>query len=298
MSDIDDQALSARIAINAPIAACVTQAAGILAEGGVNEPRASARRLVAAACNLSPSAMLARESKAISGEARELLLGYLRRRLSHEPVSKILGQSSFWKSEFLVSQAVLDPRPDTELLIEIAVEKLAHRRHEPLRILDLGTGSGAILCALLQEFPTSTGSGVDISADACAIANENIERHGLAKRAEIICGDWTDLSEDEPWDIIVSNPPYIATGAIAGLSPDVRDWDPRVALDGGNDGLDAYRSLGPLIRARLAENGLALLEIGFDQAESVPEVMAGFGLTVEAVNRDLGGNPRVVVVKK
>lgn len=274
------------------------QAETLLAEAGIEDARVSVRLLASAACKTSAASLIAHDAIAIGDEAARQLSGFVARRLRHEPVSRILGSRSFWKGEFRISSAVLDPRPDTETLIEAVLLHFADRRIDPLNILDIGTGSGVILCSLLQEFPAATGLGIDISARACAIAQQNAEELGLAGRASITNIGWAGLPAGPGWDLIVSNPPYISTGALPFLEPEVQQWDPSLALDGGTDGLDAYRSLGPIIRERLAASGLGALEIGHDQGETVPAIMRQCGLKHIETVRDLGGRARVVVVKR
>lgn len=192
---------------------------------------------------------------------------------------------------------MLDPRPDTETVVVTALAGLAGRRAEPLRLLDLGTGSGAILCALLVEWPAATGLGVDRSWEACRIARANAAACGVGSRALLVCADWTAAARG-PFDAIVSNPPYIETGALAGLDPEVRDHDPRLALDGGPDGLSAYRALAPALPHLLAPGGLAVLEIGWSQASAVTALLAGQGLSALATHRDGGGRDRVVAGRR
>lgn len=276
----------------------MTDVSKLLASCGVDEPAESARNLVAAACNISRAELLARQNDRISQAAAGTLSEFVRRRLRHEPVSRILGHRSFWNSEFSLSPAVLDPRPETETLIEAAIARLATRKEQALRILDLGAGSGAILCSLLQEFTNGVGLGVEVSPEACAVAHENIHRLGLGNRASILNVDWSQFKPGHSWDLIVSNPPYIPTETITTLSRDVREWDPVMALNGGKDGLAAYRVLAGLVGPWLADDGLCLLEIGFDQEDTVPGILGATGLVAEAVLRDLSGNPRIVVAKK
>jgi len=258
----------------------------------------SVRLLTSAACGMSAASLFSHDAVEIGDMAAQKLASLIARRLRHEPVSRILGSRSFWKGEFQISTDVLDPRPDTETLIETALRHFAYRRNEPLNILDIGTGSGIILCSLLQEFPTATGLGIDISAGACVISQTNADALGLAHQATIANIGWADLPVEPGWDLIVSNPPYIPTDALQSLEPEVKQWDPNLALDGGTDGLDAYRALGPIIRKRLKTGGLGALEIGYDQGETVPAIMRQCGLNPIETVRDLGGRARVVVVKK
>ncbi|MGH6935050.1 MAG: N5-glutamine methyltransferase family protein, partial [Methylocella sp.] len=189
--------------------------------------------------------------------------------------------SGFWRARFKIGPAVLDPRPCTEALIEAVLDHAARSPRKNWRILDLGTGSGAILCSLLQSLPRSFGAGVDRSPGACAIARDNLAALGLAPRGYIICGDWTRALRG-PFDVIVSNPPYLVRGEIARLAPEVRDHDPRLALDGGEDGLAAYREIVPASRDLLAPGGLIALEVGAGQHSAVESLLTGaFGAPVK-----------------
>lgn len=209
------------------------------------------------------------------------------RRLAHEPVSHILGMRDFWTLTLTVTRDVLTPRPDSETLIEAAVAHFAGRSG-PRRILDLGTGSGALLLAALSEYREATGLGIDISEAALRVARGNALRCDLADRATFRRGNWFD-GIDERFDLILANPPYISIDAI--LPRDVAEHEPHLALFAGADGLDAYRILAPQLAARLAFGGMAAVEIGFDQSETAAALFAEQGFFVSVLN-DLGGNPR------
>ena len=237
---------------------------------------------------------LVREPDRAIGVAAEELAAMAQRRIARQPVSRILGTREFYGLDFALGPAVLDPRPDTEILVDAVLAALGARRDGPLRLLDLGIGSGAILGALLTKLPSAYGVGVDRSAAACRIAWNNLAALGLAGRSAIICGDWT-AALGGTFDVIVSNPPYIASGEIAGLAPEVRDHDPRAALDGGPDGLTAYRVLAPAAAALLAPGGILAFEVGAGQSELVVALLAATGaLTAITSVRDLGGHSRVV----
>jgi release factor glutamine methyltransferase len=207
-----------------------------------------------------------------------------------------VGKREFWGLAFAISPEVLDPRPETETIIEAAVALLADRRLDQLRLLDLGVGSGALLCALLCEFVNARGLGVDVSAPAAEMARRNIELCGLARRAEIRLGAWADGVEGS-FDLIVSNPPYIPSGDIEGLSAAVRHFDPRLALDGGIDGLDAYRPILPAAARLLAQDGAILVEVGEGQAGDVLDIAAKAGFVERSIRRDLAGHERVVAAR-
>ncbi len=220
-------------------------------------------------------------------DAPDSFAALVERRLRHEPVSHIVGTRDFWTLTLAVTPDVLTPRPDSETLIEAGQAHFAGTSG-PRRILDLGTGSGALLLAALSEWPQATGLGIDISAAALEVARGNAERCGLAARAELRLGDWFE-GIDQRFDLILANPPYISTDAI--LPRDVAEHEPHLALFAGGDGLDAYRILAPALGAHLAAEGMAAVEIGFDQRDSAAALFAAEGLRVTVFN-DLGGHPR------
>jgi release factor glutamine methyltransferase len=213
------------------------------------------------------------------------------RRLAFEPVAYIVGRKEFWSLDFAVGPGVLVPRPDTETLIEEAL-RLVPDRTAPLRIADLGTGSGVLLVAALREFPNASGVGFEASPPAHAYAARNADRH-VGRRADIRLADWATAAER--FDLVFSNPPYIPRAEIESLAPDVRQHEPLAALDGGPDGLDAYRGLGKLLPGLLKPGGHVLLEIGLGQAGAMEPLFAG--LEVARIAPDLAGIPRCVVLK-
>ena len=202
---------------------------------GIENPVREARISLCAASGVSPEALIIDPREPL-GSAASKVKEVAARRAAGEPLSRILGEREFWGLSFAITRHVLDPRPETETIVDAALSILNDRRHDPLRILDLGVGSGALLCALLTEFGAARGVGVDISADAANVAQSNLQVYGLSPRAEIRAGDWT-IGLIGQFDLIVSNPPYIATADLAGLPREVRDFDPSLALDGGIDGL-------------------------------------------------------------
>lgn len=222
------------------------------------------------------------------------LEGFATRRLAGEPAWRILGEREFWSLPFRLSPATLEPRPDSETIVEAALEALGERRREPIAILDLGTGTGCLLIALLSECGQARGLGVDISAEACATAAANAALNGVDGRAGFSQGDWIQ-GVTQRFDLVVSNPPYIPAADIAGLDAGVRDHDPLRALDGGSDGLDAYRALAAGLPAVLAPRGTAVLEIGAGQAIDVIAIMAAAKLVHRASRSDLGGHVRALV---
>jgi len=266
-----------------------------LRQAGVPGAELDARLLVQAAAGASEIEMIREPGRLMSQEQLARLAKYEQRRLDREPVSKILGRREFWGLEFLVDHSTLDPRPDSETLVEVSLRYL---RDVPTpRLLDLGTGSGCLLLALLSAKEGATGRGIDISSDAICMANRNAERLGFQTRASFHAGDWADI-ETAPYDLIVSNPPYIARAEIDSLEDEVRLFDPRQALDGGPDGLEVYRSLASLIPRLLAPQGHAVIELGFGQAASVSAVFAALGLETIEVAEDLARVSRALVLRQ
>ncbi len=261
---------------------------------GIDDPAIDARLLLCAAAGFDHSALIRDPDLPIEEAAAELALAMAKRRLAREPVSRILGERSFWSFDLLVTPAVLDPRPDTETVVDGALEVLAQRQGEALSILDLGTGSGALLCALLDVFPQAQGLGVDLSKEACAVARENLARCDLAPRGQVRQGSW-EAGAPGPYDLVVSNPPYIESAALAGLDPEVRLYDPPMALDGGPDGLTAYRHICALLPALVAPGGFAIFEVGMGQAEAVAALLTGQGFAEVRAKRDLAGVARAVM---
>jgi release factor glutamine methyltransferase len=270
--------------------------AAALTRAGFDEARRRARRLVAAALDLSPAAVLARTDRVITEDEGERVAVMLRRMLAHEPLSRILGSREFWGLDFALSPETLDPRPETETVVEAVLARLPERE-QPYRFLDLGTGSGCLLLALLSEYPAATGIGIDLAAGAVAAAASNAERLGLRTRADFVIGDWS-CGIDGPFDVVVANPPYIASADIAGLPPEVRDYDPVLALDGGVDGLGAYRAIAAELPRLLALGALFAGEIGAGQKDGVGGIISATGLVVETIVPDLAGIPRCIVARR
>ncbi|MBI1182466.1 MAG: peptide chain release factor N(5)-glutamine methyltransferase [Alphaproteobacteria bacterium] len=217
------------------------------------------------------------------------------RRAAREPVSRILGRREFWSLDFALGEAVLDPRPDTETLVRAALDWLVPRG--PSRILDLGTGSGCILLALLHERPEDTGAGIDVSPAALGVARRNAASLGLGGRAVFAAGDWLDAVGDGVADLVVANPPYIAHADLAALEPEVRLFDPAAALDGGGDGLDAYRALSRDLRRVTRPGGAAFLEIGAGQENAVYTLLLKGGAVTVRRHADLAGRVRVLAAE-
>lgn len=276
------------------IGAAVEAAAARLDASGIADARREARLILALALSVDPSVVLGYPERAIEAAAQARLAQLLARRVRREPFSRLKGAREFWSLDFTLSPDTLDPRPDSETLIEAALEFLPDRS-APLHLLDLGTGTGCLLLALLSELPRATGFGVDILAGAVETARRNACALGLDGHAQFVCGDW-DQGIEGGVDVILANPPYIPSQEIALLAPEVAMFEPRQALDGGMDGLDAYRVLAAVVMRRLTPGGLACIEIGSNQGNAVVQLMTRSGLTVKAVRRDLSGHERCVVV--
>jgi len=262
---------------------------------GIESPAREARISLCVASGVSQTALIVAPGEPL-GVAAARVREFAARRAAGEPLSRIVGKREFWGLSLAISPQVLDPRPETESIVEAAIAIFSDRRDDPLRILDLGVGSGSILCALLAEFPEARGVGVDISAGAASVALGNVETCGLAQRAEIRVGDWTQALE-RPFDLIVSNPPYIPTADLAWLPREVRDFDPRLALDGGFDGLAAYRQIMQGAMSLLAPGGCLLAELGARQTAKVIAIAKQSGFTDTTAFKDLASIDRVMVAR-
>jgi release factor glutamine methyltransferase len=271
-----------------------------LQAAGIEEPSLDARLLVGAALGLDLTGLITHATRQLTPEEAARLEGYAQRRLAHEPVARILGVREFWGLPFRLSEATLVPRPDTETVVELALEIFRERAiagRRP-RIVDIGTGSGAILLALLHEIPDAFGVGTDLSLTALHTARSNAASLGLADRAAFVACSYASALHG-PFDLIVSNPPYIPAGEIPKLSIEVREHDPHLALDGGNDGYDAYRTLIPQAAERLAPGGALIVEAGQGQAGDIETLMTAAALSVDRPPRaDLAGIPRAVSARK
>jgi release factor glutamine methyltransferase len=267
-----------------------------LEAAGVPGPVIDARVLVEAACGVTRADIVGDPYREISPEKAARLDDYLERRIRREPVSHILGRRGFWNIMLGVTPGVLTPRPETEVIVDHALRLFPEGRS--LRILDLGVGSGAILLAILAERPAARGLGVDVSEEALAVARENAANLGLAGRVALLRGDWTAGLAEAEFDLVVSNPPYIATDVIETLDPEVRVYEPRLALDGGADGLDAFRRLAPEILRVLKPGGRFLVEIGYDQRAAVETLFREAGAVEVETLQDLSTHDRVVAGAK
>lgn len=269
------------------------RAAERLAAAGLEDAREEARRLLAAAGPLTSAQLITSLNDAQPADEAERLNALVDRRASREPLSHILGTVGFWTLELEVTPDVLTPRPDTETVVEAALEAVSDRS-APLRMLDMGTGSGAILLALLSELPSATGLATDISPAALAVAQRNAGRNGLVDRISFAETSWADGVEG-PFDLVVSNPPYIASTVIETLEPEVREHEPRLALDGGPDGLGPYPHLLAEAKRLLAPGGLAVFEIGYDQGEAALQLAGASGAVEASLRQDLAGRDRALV---
>jgi release factor glutamine methyltransferase len=255
-----------------------------------DNPRLEARLLLAHALGVAQTDLVRDLHRPVETQGYQQLL---RRREAHEPVALILGHREFWSMDFEVSGATLIPRADSETLIEAALEAFS-QRPPPRRILDLGTGTGCLLLALLRAFPNAFGVGIDLAPAAAALARRNSVRLGLANRTGFVCGDWTDGIAGT-FDLVVSNPPYIASDAVAGLMPEVADYEPRLALDGGEDGYAAYRTIVSRLGGLMVRDAVAVLELGIGQADRVGAMALAcdFRMTLRT---DLAGIARVAIL--
>jgi release factor glutamine methyltransferase len=266
----------------------------------IDSAELDARILVGAALRLDLTGMIAAAARCLTGDQATRLEDFAKRRIAGEPVARIIGRKEFWGLPLLISPATLVPRPDTETVVEAALEILRTESNcdRPLRIGDLGTGSGAILLALLSELPNAFGVGTDISVAALRTARGNARRLRLASRAAFVTCDYA-AALSGGFDLIVSNPPYIRSADIATLGIEVRDHDPRLALDGGIDGLDAYRLIVPEAARLLTPGGALVVEVGHDQSDDVVALMVAAGLMPgDPPKTDLAGIRRAVMGRK
>jgi release factor glutamine methyltransferase len=264
----------------------------------LDSPELDARILVGHALGFDHAALAASGARSLGAGEESAIAVLAHRRLAHEPVARIIGTKEFWSLQLRVDAATLVPRPETESIVEAALAAIdiGGPRRRTLRVADLGTGSGAILLALLTELQNAFGVGTDTSPRALAIARDNARRLGLTGAAYAACDMAAALRG--PFDLVVSNPPYIASADIAKLPPEVRLFDPRLALDGGADGLDCYRALAAAIPALLAPDGVVVVELGAGQAEPVTALFTGAGLAPLPPQPDLNGVPRALVARK
>ncbi len=275
--------------------AALKESVMLMKQAGVDTPVLDARLIVQHALGVDWQALFMEPDRTLSDTERERLAAALARRAGREPVSRIVGRRHFWTLDLAVTPDTLDPRADTETVIEAILHAMPDRA-PGLRILDFGTGTGALLLALLAEYPAAIGLGVDRSSAAIAVARENALSHDLGDRARFLVGDWGE-SLSGSFDLIVSNPPYIARDDLAALPPEVLDHDPILSLDGGPDGLDAYRAIARSVPSLLAPHGLLALEIGAGQGDSVIGIARANGLVLAGRRPDLGGIERALLFR-
>lgn len=268
-------------------------AAEELRSAGVPDAMSDARILASAALGLSREDMLREPHREIDPDRLVAFGEMIARRRARAPVSRILGAREFRSLAFRLGPDTLDPRPDSEIIVEAAVD-YGQRFPGPVRILDIGTGTGCLLLAVLNELPGAVGTGTDIARGAVEIAAINADTHNLSDRATFVCANWTDGIEGA-FDVILSNPPYIETAEIAALVPEVSGHDPVTALDGGADGLGAYRDLADRLARSLSPEGVAVMEIGATQSVAVERIFARAGFPLVEIRQDFGGHPRCLV---
>ena len=264
----------------------------------IDTPDLDARVIINERTGYDWSDIITCPDKEISNDDYSKVIDDVNQRLAGKPLSRIYRYREFWGLPFEISEDTLDPRPDTELIIELALKRFSI--NEDIRILDLGTGSGCILIALLTEFSKAVGYGVDISSGAIKTARENVKKNNCFDRAHFICGSWCDAllaqNTGQQFDLIVSNPPYIPNHIIPTLSHEVQNHDPILSLDGGDDGLKAYKKIFSQIKSLLKKNGKGLFEIGYDQDDDVMRLAEDSGFALRTVHVDISRNPRVVEI--
>ncbi|KRA62084.1 protein-(glutamine-N5) methyltransferase, release factor-specific [Caulobacter sp. Root656] len=262
----------------------------------IDQPAIDARLLLEVAADVTRTDIITDPYRVLTEAQMATLDDFLNRRARREPVSHIIGRKGFWKILLQVNKHVLTPRPETEVIVDEVLK--AFPEQMPFNMLDLGVGSGTILLAVLAERPAAKGLGIDVSEEALAVARENAANLDLAGRTALLRGDWTNGLGDDSFDLVVSNPPYIATEVIDTLEPEVRDHEPRLALDGGPDGLDAYRVLAGEILRVLKPGAMFAVEIGYDQSQAVEDLFRQAGAQNVRTIKDLSVNDRVVTGTK
>jgi release factor glutamine methyltransferase len=267
----------------------------LLREGGLENPRFEARLLLAHVLATTQEDLLRDPQKPILPAEAARFDAAIKARLRRRPVAHILGRQGFWTLDLVVSPATLIPRPDSEAVVEAALDLFPDTLRR-LRVLDLGTGTGCLLLAFLAERPNASGIGVDLSAEASGLAALNARRHGLAERASFVTASWGEALTGQ-FDLVVSNPPYVETGTLARLMPEVADYEPHRALEGGADGLDAYRRILAALPALIAPDGAAVLEVGLGQRADVERIGLAAGLVPIGCRRDLAGVERALMLR-
>ena len=265
-----------------------------LEDAGIESAVIDARLIVGHALDLSRLAIIGHPERDVSPDQWESIQSLAGRRATDEPLAHITGEKEFWSLPFRVTSATLIPRPDSETLIDALLKVYAGSKG-PRRILDIGTGSGCLLGALLSEWPGAAGVGLDVSTEAVFIARQNLKALGLSERCEIVLADWPAYQTDHPFDLVVSNPPYIPTAEIITLAPGVRDYEPHTALDGGPDGLDVHRKIADQVAGLLTLDGRIAVEFGLGQAEKIQRLYELAGFSDLQSHTDLGGRERCLL---
>lgn len=265
------------------------------AQAGIESAEADARLLIAHALDVERAAVMTHGERLLSDQEMAAIDALAVRRLRREPVARIVGAREFWSLSLTLTPDVLVPRPDTETVVEAALDTISREatQLESLRLLDIGTGSGALLLALLSELPNATGTGTDISAAALDVARANAMRHALETRCSFVACNIAAGVQGR-FDLIVSNPPYVARADLPTLDAEVRNYDPALALDGGEDGLDFYRAIAVDVRRLLADGGRLIVELGAGQEPAVRSIFTDAGLVPGAAHKDLAGIPRAL----
>lgn len=274
----------------------INKGAAKLKRAGLDAARYEARTLFLWLADVSPTDLISSESRYASAVLIDKYEKAIDRRAAGEPFQHIVGTTEFYGLELLSDKRALIPRPDSECVVELALEMLP--ADTPIRIADLGTGTGALLAAVLSHRPDATGVAIERSAEAASLAAENFASLGLSDRTRLFQGSWTDWQDWRDCDVIISNPPYIESAVIPTLQPEVRDHDPMDALDGGADGLDAYREIIALGSTQMKSGAHLVLEIGYDQKEAVSDLLVATGFIDLQHRKDLGGNDRAIAAKR
>jgi release factor glutamine methyltransferase len=279
----------------------LTAGVELLCAAGIESARLDGEVLLRHALSIDRTELYLRLDDPICVEHRRALRRFLQRRLRHEPIAYITAHKEFWSLDFRITSDVLIPRPETERLVETALEAAGEVPAElPVRILDIGTGSGVLAISLAKELPQAQVCASDISSAAVALAHANAARHGLAERINFVVGDlFEGIDADTPFTVILANPPYVRSGEVPALPPEIKDWEPHLALDGGTDGLDIYRRIASQAYSYLLPGGVLLLEIGFDMARDVLKLFSGEPHYKRArIVRDYAGRDRVIAVRR
>lgn len=273
----------------------LAQARQKLQEAGIDSAALDARILLQHAAGITPEKLISNSHDPVDTDIQDALAGYVKRRIAYEPVSRIMGKREFWSMDFMLSPGTLDPRPDSETVVEAIIEWADEhkRRNAPLKIIDLGTGTGCLLLAVLSELPNATGVGIDISSDSIMTAEANADALGFSERSDFRNQSWDSL-ETQDFDVVISNPPYIPETDSESLAPEVARFDPEDALYGGIDGLENYRKIARLLKNILSQNGAAFFEVGIGQFKDVQQIFEQEGFLPGGVKRDLAGIERCV----